>query len=97
MIDASAQMVYKSYRKSKLVAYLLWLLLSSIGGHRFYVKRKSAWAFVALFVAGVFTGGATLVPLMIWVIFDIFLIPSMVDEYNEGLKANIVSPKQIWL
>lgn len=97
MINANAQLVYKSYRKSKLAAYLLWLCFSSIGAHRFYVKRKSAWAFVALFVGGLFTYGVAWFALLIWVAIDFFLIPSLVEEYNDGLKGRIISPSQNWL
>ena len=60
-------------RKRMLTAYLLWLLAGYLGGHRFYLDREGSA------VAQFLTGGG----LMVWWAVDVFLIPSMVRDYNR--------------
>ena len=40
MIDKQYRTVFEVYRKSRLTAYLLWLLLGVVGAHRFYLRMK---------------------------------------------------------
>lgn len=66
--------------KSKLVAYLLWFFLGGFGVHRFYLGRiKTGIAQALLAVSGMFLL-VPLIPLLIWLIADIFLIPKMIDS-----------------
>ncbi len=70
--------------KNILVAYLLWFFLGQLGVHRFYLGRiGSGVAQLVLCVVGYFLlfvfgiGLIFLIPLWIWLIVDIFLIPGM--------------------
>lgn len=66
--------------KSKLVAYLLWFFLGGLGVHRFYlgaIKTGAAQALLA--ISGAFLL-IPLIPLFIWLIVDIFLIPRLAEE-----------------
>lgn len=60
-------------RKSKGVAYLLWLFLGLIGGHRFYLGH------VGIGIAQLLTAGG----LGIWWIIDAFNLSRYVDIYNR--------------
>jgi TM2 domain-containing membrane protein YozV len=59
--------------KSLPIAYLLWLVLGILGGHKFYLNRPF------LGIAYFFTGGLLLIG---W-IYDLFTLPRQVDEFNE--------------
>ncbi len=69
--------------KSMVIAYVLWFFLGQLGIHRFYLgKIGTAIAQLALGLLGWATallgiGFFFLVPLWIWLIVDIFLIPGM--------------------
>jgi TM2 domain-containing membrane protein YozV len=39
--------------KSKMTAYLLWLFLGLWGGHKFYLKKCTAYAELAVFWASI--------------------------------------------
>lgn len=55
------------------IAYLLWLLLGLVGGHKFYLGRPLMGVVYAL------TGGL----LLVGVFFDLFTLPSQVRRVNE--------------
>jgi len=90
-------------RKSLLTAYLLWLLLGFIGGHRFYLGRpSSAIAFIiccaggaALYYSGVtaqsqmrqITGILGGGLVLAGLIVDLFMIPGMVERINNPRQA----------
>jgi len=91
---------FESRRKSKRVAYLLWLLLGVLGVHRFYLGlRPSGTGMVCLAcVTGVtlfllwdvpdealLVATVTAVPLFVWVLPDAFRIPGLVQTYNDLL------------
>lgn len=71
-------------KKSTLVAYLLWLFLGYLGGHRFYCgKASSGIGQLAMFFLGVMLAAAgvgllILGALGIWVLVDAFLIPNWI-------------------
>lgn len=72
------------------ITYVLWLLLGTLGVHRFYLRRNGTaaaqlilnivgWATAVLLIGFVF-----LAVVWVWVIIDAFLIPGMVREENGG-------------
>ena len=77
--------------KSMVVAYVLWFLLGQLGIHRFYLgKTGTAITQLVLGLLGYGTlallgfGFFFLVPLWIWLIVDIFLIPGMSNGAGLG-------------
>lgn len=50
MIENQRWVAFEAQRKSRLTAYLLWLLLGVIGAHRFYLRMKVS-GFGMLFLA----------------------------------------------
>lgn len=70
-------------KRNILLAYILWLFLGQLGIHRFYTGRiGSGIAQILLGVIGwattwILIGWGLLIILWIWLILDIFLIPSM--------------------
>lgn len=82
--------VIAATRKEVGVAYIFILLLGGFSAHRFYLGRiGSAIAFNAIWWVGwalsAFLIGIPLVIAgMIWIIVDLFLIPSMVRETNAA-------------
>lgn len=79
-------------RKEVGITYVLWLLLGTLGVHRFYLGRNgTAAAQLILTVTGWATailliGFVPLAVVWVWVIVDAFLIPAMVRETN-GAQA----------
>jgi hypothetical protein len=52
-LGTEGQILYDANKKSKLVAYLLWLFLGWLGAHRFYTRHiKSGLAMLATLVVG---------------------------------------------
>jgi len=82
--------------KSMTVAYILLIFLGSLGIHRFYLGRKgSAITQLSLFIVGILTswlliGFIPLVTVAIWALVDLFLVPGIVAEENEQIKARII-------
>lgn len=79
--------------KSTGVAYLLWIFLGGLGAHRFYIGRPgSGLAILVLMVVGIVlspigVGTLLLVPAVIWVLVDAFLIPGMIQEQKEEVRS----------
>lgn len=69
--NVQTPMYVKTY-KDVGVAYVLWLLLGFVGGHRFYLGKPGSAVFYML------TGGGFVIG---WLI-DLFTIPSMVRQAN---------------
>lgn len=88
---APSRSAFQAYRKSRRVAYLLWLLTGVVGGHRFYFGHKVSGALQAssfllgLVTLPIFIGALPLAALAIWLIGDLFLIPGMARDHNEEL------------
>lgn len=84
-------------KKSVGVGYLLWLVGGGLGIHRFYLGRSGSGAFMLvltilgfllLFAMGL--GLLLLIPVMIWLLVDAFLIPGMV-EHDAKVKRMAIS------
>lgn len=81
--------------KSTGVAYLLWLFVGSLGGHRFYLGRSgSAIIMLVLFIIGLATavvgiGIFFLAAVGIWALIDAFLIPGMVTKQKEEVRQKL--------
>lgn len=80
--------------KNITVAYLLWLIVGVLGGHRYYLGRTgSAIAMTVLTITVV--GG---VISAIWALVDLFLIPGIINEDKQRVEQeainNILSRKK---
>ena len=86
LASARAHMMYDANKKSTGAAYLLCIFLGGIGAHRFYLGYTgSAVAQLALWLLGWVTLFLAWIPLGIWIIVDLFLIPGMAREKNMAL------------
>lgn len=66
------------------VAYLLALFLGMFGGHRFYVHKKGTAIMMLILtcsVVGSVVSG-------IWLLVDLFLLPSLVAEINAEIERH---------
>jgi len=81
--------------KSTGVAYLLWLFLGGVGGHRFYLGQTGTGiAMLVLTVLGLVTlaagvGAFFLLGVGIWTLVDAFLIPGMIRQDKERIRNNL--------
>ncbi len=81
MDNYQKEIVFEANRKSKGIAYLLWLFLGWFGAHRFYAgETKTAIIQLVLTLTGV--GVLINIP---WLLADLFLIPGMVNDRNLEL------------
>lgn len=67
--------------KEKWIAYLLWVLTSFFGGHRFYLGD------IGYAVGMLFLNWATF---GIWALVDLFLISKRVESKNEEIEMEII-------
>lgn len=81
--------------KKAVVAYLLWLFLGTVGGHRFYLgKTGTGVAQLVLTVIGYLTaiiliGFVFLGIVWVWVIVDVFLIGGMIREDHYRIEQEV--------
>ena len=75
-----ANQEYEDRKKSKPLAYVLWLLLGMFAAHRFY-SGQTGYA-IAMLLLGWFTLG-------IWNLIDVFLVGGAIDRRNNDLKSDI--------
>lgn len=93
--DTQALMAFDAGKKSSGLAYVLWFFLGGLGGHRFYLGRTgSAVAMLLMSIFGWMTvwflvGFFLLIPLGIWLLVDLFLIPGMIEQHNNALMARL--------
>ncbi len=93
--DVKAMIMYDANKKSVLISYLLWFFLGGFGGHRFYNGRTgSAVAILLMTIFGfllsyVLVGFLLLIPVFIWIIVDLFLIPGWVRNHNNLLARQL--------
>ncbi|MCA0977357.1 TM2 domain-containing protein [Qipengyuania flava] len=86
LATARAQMMYDANRKSTGVAYLLAIFLGGLGAHRFYLGYPGTAAVqLVLWVLGWPTAGLFWIPLGIWILIDLFLIPGMARQKNMAI------------
>ncbi len=67
--------------KSKTVAYVLWLFLGGIGGHRYYSGDIVRAIFMTFTLGG----------LGIWALIDVFFIGARIEEINERIETSIIA------
>ena len=94
--DTQALMAFEANKKSAGVAYLLWFFTGGFGGHRFYLGRTgSAVAQLVLTILGwllILAAGVGilfLIPVGIWLLVDLFLIPGMIQEHNAAVMKRL--------
>lgn len=81
--------------KSTGAAYLIWLFLGGLGGHRFYLGRPgSGAAMLALTIVGLITtvigvGFVLLIISGIWALIDAFLIPGMIQTQKDEVRKKL--------
>jgi TM2 domain-containing membrane protein YozV len=80
-----AQLLFEDHRRTKRVAYLLWLFLGWYGVHNFYLRRTGV-AIVQLVLSLLVIGMVVTIP---WWIVDMFLIPGEVRRQNDLLAAHL--------
>ena len=66
-------------KKDVGITYLLWFFLGLFSAHRFYLG-KTGTALLQMFTLG---------GLGVWLLIDVFLIPSMVREYNRNIDREV--------
>ena len=90
-METQKMMRYEANKKSTGIAYLLLILFGGLGVHRFYLgKSGSGVVMLLLTLLGIvlsFAGiGFVLIAIvLLWMFFDLFLIPGMTREYNNKL------------
>lgn len=70
-----------SSRKSMGVAYALWFFLGLLSLHRFYLERP-ATAILQIILNCLIVG-------IFWTLFDVFLIPGMIRQQQERVRARL--------
>ena len=82
------QMMFEENRKSKAVAYLLWLFTGWFGVHRIYSgNTKSGVTQLVLTLTGV-----GFVVVFFWWLLDFFLVSGMVNDQNRETLAMLNAP-----
>lgn len=76
-------------KKSKTIAYLLWLFVGCWGGHRFYAGDIGLG--VGMIVVWLISLFLFFIPIGIWVIVDAFLIGKRIDDLNAQIEARIIA------
>jgi len=87
------QLKYERYKKeaeklypgkSLAVGYLLFFFLGGLGAHRFYYGKTSSAILQIVLALAIFpTMGITALALGVWLLCDLFLLPSYNREHNN--------------
>ncbi|MED0739031.1 TM2 domain-containing protein [Aneurinibacillus thermoaerophilus] len=80
---------FEKRKKSKGIAYILWLFLGSLGGHRFYAGDIGLG--IGMIIVWVLGWFIFFIPTIIWAIIDLFLIGKRIDQLNEQIEAEIIN------
>lgn len=70
-----------SRRKSMGVAYALWFFLGLFSMHRFYLEKPGT-AILQILLNCILIG-------LIWTLIDAFLIPGMIRQHEEKVRAGL--------
>lgn len=82
ILKAKARLKYP--KKSMLVAYILWFVLGSFAGHRFYLHHYKMAIFMLLcWPLALITSGVSLCIALIIYLYDIYNTSTMVNDYNS--------------
>lgn len=94
--DAALRMMqYDANKKSAGVAFILWLFLGMLGGHRFYLGMVGtgvlmlAFFVLSFLLSFVLIGYLGFMLLGLWAITDAFRIPGWVRKLNTRLIASL--------
>lgn len=74
-----AEYDYHDAEKNQVVTWLLWLFLSPLGAHRYYLGHVVYAIFMTITLGG----------LGIWALIDAFFIPSAIDKVNKQKRKEI--------
>ncbi|MED1952182.1 TM2 domain-containing protein [Brevibacillus centrosporus] len=80
---------FEKKKKSKAVAYLLWIFLGSLGGHRFYFGDIGIG--IGMIIVWIVSWFLMFIPIAIWVLIDVFFVSKRVEQLNERIEANIIN------
>lgn len=93
--DLDRMVAFESRKKSMAMAYLLWWISGSFGGHRFYLGRTgSATAMLCITLTSlvlmfVLIGFFTIFISAVWALVDAFQIPGWVREHNAEVARSL--------
>ena len=73
------------------VAYLIWFVIGTFGGHRFYLGHKKS-GIAMLVISLTFYG---LIITAIWSLVDLFLIPSIVRERVDQVRQRLLLEQNV--
>lgn len=73
-------------KKSKGIAYVLWLFFGGLGGHRFYLGEILTAVILLIITLISFAFPWILIITAIWCLVDLFLIPSIVNKHTAKIK-----------
>ncbi|HEY6335828.1 MAG TPA: TM2 domain-containing protein [Alphaproteobacteria bacterium] len=90
---------YEASKKSETTAYLLMIFFGLLGTHRFYLGRYFTAvtilvASIVSLIVTIFTFGFGIFVFVlpgIWLVVDLFRIPSMVRKANSSLTARLMA------
>ncbi len=85
-VDLKQMAEYENAKKSLLVTYLLWGFIGGLGAHRFYLGKTGTAVgqlICTLSIVGI-------IATFVWWIVDACLIPGMVRELNEDIRARVI-------
>ena len=74
-----AEYDYHDAEKNQVVTWLLWLFLSPLGAHRYYLGHIVYAIFMTITLGG----------FGIWALIDAFFIPSAIDKVNKQKRKEI--------
>lgn len=95
--DTAKMMAYDAAKKSVGAAYLLWIFLGGVGGHRFYAgKIGTGVAYLVMHILGWLTvafgiGLLFFAVILIWWIIDGFMLGGMIRQKNMEIGAKLNS------
>lgn len=90
--DTKKMLQYEANKKSVGIAYLFWFLFGIFGAHRFYLGLEGSGTILLLltifsFILLLFQGFGLILMFAVgvWLLIDLAIIPSLVNEYNNRL------------